>query len=194
MGTIVRKIALLATVAALLIPGGAQAESTSYGPGDYSAGPSGGSSNATTVSADTATGELLALQYQFTAVSGSLGCTGQGPFVHFDVPHTGDIDDVSVRFSGAVVSPYAFLKVSVLKDGVSEDTFVATKNVRGAILLDGTILGPGSDTVTLALDETATGDSIIRVGLEVSSNCPSLDGGRIVIEDVTVAVDAPDAD
>ena len=182
MGTVIRRIAVTVALTALLVPGAARADTTWYEAGDdYNLGPAGGSSNATQVERDPATGEIRVLQYQFTAVSGSLGCTGQGPFGYFDVVHDAGetpVSAVTVEYTGALVSPYTFMKLSLIEGDAPANPgvdlpFVATKNARGV----NDIL-PGDGSLTLELEEPVTGIVTARFGFEVTSNCPALDGGQ----------------
>ena len=176
MGSVIKRITPFIAALALIVPTGAQATTTWYGPEAYAAGPIGGQQNATMTSADTSTGEVSAFQAQFAGISGNLGCNAQGPFAFFDIPHTGSVDEVIVEFSEAIVTPYAFMKVSLLEGQGDDATYVDTRNLRGAVLGDGSF--------AVSLSETVTGDVTARVGIEVSSNCPAVDGGRAIISRV----------
>lgn len=182
MGTVIRRIAVTVALAALLVPGSAYADTTWYAAGDaYQLGPAGGSSNSTHVERDASTGAITVAQFQFTAISGSLGCTGQGPFAYFDVVHdAGDapVSSVTLDYSGALVSPYAFIKLSLIEGDAPANPgvdlpYFGTKNARGF----NDIL-PGDGSVTLTLDQPASGVMTARFGFEVSSNCPAVDGGH----------------
>jgi len=185
MGTVIKRIALIGIIATLAAPGLASAEPAWYHPGaPYRVGPAGGDSEATMVEADPATGELRAVQYQVAGVSGSLGCVGEGPYVMFDVTHDAGetaIDQVTVTYDPAIVSPYTFMKLSVLHGDTSVDPeapyeFVDTIDVRGPIL--------GAGELTLELPEAVSGVLTARFGLEVTSNCPGLDGGQVTFTGV----------
>ncbi|HEX9712565.1 MAG TPA: hypothetical protein VGB52_08465 [Actinomycetota bacterium] len=178
----IRRLFVTVGLAALLVPGAAQADATWYAAGEaYHLGPAGGSENASQVERDPATGEIRVLQFQFTAVSGNLGCNGQGPFAYFDVVHDATetpVSSVTVEFASAVVSPYTFMKLSLIEGDAPANPgvdlpFVATKNARGI----NDIL-PGDGTLTLELDDPASGVLTARFGFEVTSNCPAVDGGQ----------------
>lgn len=169
MGSMIKRIVLLATLLALAAPGLARADTVWYHPTadtPYQLGPDGGGSSSTTRQRDAATGEATALQHNAAGLSGSLGCVAQGPYTMFEVTHVteGTVTELTVTFEDALVSPYAFLKASVLEDGA----YLGTTNLRGAVL------GAGEIVVG---DFEATGTVTARFGIEVSSNCPSFDGG-----------------
>lgn len=180
MGTMIRRIAILAALAALVAPGAARADTAWYAPGpDYREGPAGGSEDATMVERNTETGEIRVLQFQFTAVSGNLGCTGQGPYAFFDVVHEAvePMTAVTAEYAPALVSPYSFMKLSLLEGDATADPeadhpYIATINARGI-----NDFLPGDGTLTLELDEPVTGVVTARFGIEVTSNCPAADGG-----------------
>jgi hypothetical protein len=102
----------------------------------------------------------------------------------FDVTHdTGEaaIDQVTVTYDPALVSPYTFMKLSLLVGNSADDPeatydFVDTIDVRGPIL--------GAGELTLELPEAVSGVVTARFGLEVTSNCPGFDGGQVTFTGV----------
>ena len=185
MGTVIKRLALLGIVATLAVPGLARADAVVYTPGEsFRVGPAGGSSEATMSNADTATGELYAVQYQVAGVSGSLGCVGEGPYVFFDVTHNAadPIESVTVNYDPALVSPYTFVKLQLLRGDTAEAPeadypYVDSIDVRGPVL--------GAGSIELPLPTAVTGVVTARFGLEVTSNCPGIDGGQVTFTSVS---------
>jgi hypothetical protein len=182
MGTVTKRILAAAAVLVLAVPGTGGADTTWYGPGNgFAVGPAGGEEGDSQTTQDVETGLIEAYQFQFLGTlenleGGGLGCAAKGPFAFFDVTHTSaePVTSVTVTFEEAVVSPYSFMKVSLLQ----AETFLQTKTVSVG---EGT-LGDGS--FTLELDAPVTGTMIARFGIEVASMCPSVDGGRAIFTGV----------
>lgn len=170
----IRRIALLLALAAVLVPVGAHAETTtSYYPA-WGLGPQGGDQwNQYQRNADT--GELLVLRVNPAGISGGLGCGGVGGYSNFEVAHNaeGAVNKVSISYTDALVDPYTFINIGI-RQGAN---YLTSKVVRGPLLGDGTIdVGVPN----------ATGAITIWFGIQVASACPNIDGGRAIFKEVRI--------
>lgn len=174
MGAVIRRTAVLIALLALLVPTGARASTTTYGP-PYTNGPSGGDTY-NRVERNGATGEMSILRYNPVPANGSLGCAGNGGWATFTIPHTAasTISKVTLDFSGAIVDPYSFMSLSVYHG----DHFVDTHVERGPILGDGAIV--------LEPRTAASGDVTLIFGLQAGSSCPNIQLARAIFESVTI--------
>ena len=125
---------------------------------------------------DESTGEVVVIRHQLAGVTGGLGCGGSGGFAFLQVKHRASqpVKHVTVTYDQALVDPYTFLKVSVRKGG----SYLATTNVRGPVL--------GHGTYRVTLRQAAQGTLTLWFGIEVSSACPNIDGGRAIFTGVAV--------
>lgn len=175
MGPVTTRIVLFVASLALLAPGIGHADTTWYHPGDYALGPQGGDDN-NTFMVDESTGEVFVLRHQLAGITGGLGCGGSGGFAFLQVKHKANtpVKFVTVTYDEATVDPYTFVKASVRKGG----SYLATTNVRGPVL--------GTGTFRVTLRKPATGTLTVWFGIEVTSACPNVDGGRAIFTGVGV--------
>lgn len=175
-----RRIAIL--VLTLAAFGGMAATgpaSTTYAP-PYAAGPSGGDRYNVSEAGDD--GRLVLLRAY--PVPSSIGCAARGGFVNYELTHTADapLGTVTVGYEEAAVDPYTFVSVNVIDD---DGRFLGSRKAHGPLT------GAGSLEVDVHWpddDEAAhrIRDVRIQVGLEVTSACPSVDGGTLRVPAVTV--------
>lgn len=180
MGPVNRSIrfvifALLAV--ALVVPSTGQAADVMY-EAPYAAGPQGGDANNHFVR-DPETGEMAVLRVQLAGISGGLGCGGSGGFSYFSQTHQAPgATKVTVNFTDAIIDPYTFVHVSVRQG----ESFLASKGQQGLILHP--VIGASS--VTVELGEPSTAPIEVWFGIQVTSACPNIDGGRAIFSSVTV--------
>ena len=174
MGAVIRRTSILFALFALLVPAGAHASTTTYGPA-YGLGPAGGD-EFNLVERDAATGEMSIIRYNPVPANGGLGCGGSGGWATFTVAHTVGtaVDSVVVSYTSALVDPYSFMSVSMYQNGA----FIDTQVVRGPTL--------GEGTITLDPRTAASGDVTIMFGLQVASACPNVDIARATFSRVDV--------
>lgn len=111
-----------------------------------------------------------------------LSCDAKGGFMLYELTHHAEspADRVAVAFSDAAVDPYVFVTVNVID---ADGEFLGTAHQRGLLT------GSGELTVPLAWPEEDTftpRDIRVQFGLEMTSACPSTDGGTIKFDDVGV--------
>lgn len=175
MGSVIKRIVLAVAFAALLVPGLGHAGGTTEYRAPYTAGPGGGDGS-NTKSANGATGEVYVVRHQAAGVNGGLGCGGSGGWITLERAHVteGTVTSVKVAYADALVTPFAFLKVSVMQDG----RYLVTTNVRGPFTGAGEIVVPAVGA--------HPGNVTVRFGAEVSSACPGVEVARAIYQKVIV--------
>ena len=176
-----RWLVVLATVgllAGLQAPSSA-ARTTSYA-APYAAGPSGGD-QWSYVSADPEAGTMM--MGRAYPAPGPISCPGRAGYANFSVKHkaTAPLRSVTVAYEDAFVEPFTYLTVLV-RD--AKGAWMGGRKVGGAS-------GSGEIVVPVSWGNRAASARKpqpveILFGLEMSSACPSADGGTIRYAKVTV--------
>jgi len=167
----------------------AQAAST-YGPGQYSAGPKHGDPHTHVKEANPDTGEVAILQDNFRQAA-AVHCIGDGPRAMLQVkqPASDPISSVSVAYQGAFMTEHPVIDVSV-RAGTEYIGHVVSH-------------GPKNDesgTLVAKLDRSPAPGEVVTVhfGLQVHAGClphPTLlglpgsrfvEGGRAIFTSVTI--------
>lgn len=167
-----RYLAIAAAAGALVVAPNAQAADQSYGPTQFTAGPTGGDSyNYMQREAD---GRITAARIH--ANPGGISCGGQAGWITHRVTHTvgTPVDEVTVEFAEAAVDPFTTVLATVRDQA---GNYLGSTQVQGAV-------NSGSLVVEVA-PSNAT-QLVIDFGLQLSSACPSADAGTLRFTEVTV--------
>lgn len=169
-------VLMITAVTALGGVAATEADTTAYEP-PYAAGPTGGDQY-NLARADEDGRLVLGRLYP---IPSSIGCRARGGFVNFEIRHHADapVAAVTVDHVEAAVDPYTFVSINVLDD---DGRFLASQKSHGPIVGTGTF----EVDVHWRDDDTRVRDIRIQVGLELTSACPSADGGTLRIPAVTV--------
>lgn len=150
-------------LAAVLAPSIGHADSTTYTPAWANVHQGGDSFNLR--SSDKNTGAAQILRINVGAPSGGLGCTATGGYIEFEHPVTIDAPgaEVTVSYTDALLTPYAFVKAAIRQNGEGVNAIV----VRGPL--------QGSGDLTMKAERAdgtpVTGTVDLWFGLEMSSSC-----------------------
>lgn len=174
-----KRTLIASALLALVIPMSGQAAEPVTVSAPYEQGPVGGDSWNHFDTSDPATGDVAVVRINPAGISGGLGCGGQGGYNFLKVTKTFEepVSTVSVAYTNAVIDPYTFIKLSVLKDG----QYISSANPpqRGIIA--------GEGTISTQLDVPTSGQLTVLFGIEVVSACPNVDGGRATFTSVTLS-------
>ena len=175
------KLAVLAAatfsvVAVSVAPAGA---ASSYGPGQYKAGPKNGDPSVITAEADPATGKVTILQHN-TRQAAAVNCVGDGPRATLLALHTvsEELTSVTVDYAEAFLSDNEII------------IHVAVKGDKSGALGARSALGPmmnDSGSVTVPLRSSPQPGEVLTVqfGLQTGAGCLphpqlGLDGSRFI--------------
>ncbi len=152
---------------------------TTYGPSQYGSLTTGGDAFNRHFS-DPSKGQIAVVRVN--PIPGAVNCGGVGGYAYYTISHTvtTPVTEVRARFTDALVDTYAWLTLSVVD---AARPYATTKRA-GPLLGDGTLVVPATDPLGNGVPVGQT--MSIRVGVEVSSACPNVDGGMATFPEVTV--------